>query len=287
MILVTGATGNVGRQVVEQLVTAGEPVRALSRHPERAGWPDEVEAVRGDLTEDLPPEVFDGVRALYLFPEPRRVEAVVGAAAAAGVEHVVVLSSLAAGLEAVGGLEVLQRRHLVVEQAVEASAMSWTHLRPGMFMTNTLAWAEGIRTDGVVREPYPDATAAPVHEADIAAVAVAALLDPVRHAGAAYALSGPEVLSQLDRVHVLAEVLGRPVRFEEQTRDQARAALLANPWMNESLADTLLDLLAGSRADHVADGQGVLPTVQQVLDRPPLGFARWVEDHRDAFSPGV
>jgi uncharacterized protein YbjT (DUF2867 family) len=287
MILVTGATGNVGRQVVEQLVTAGEPVRALSRHPERAGWPDEVEAVRGDLTEDLPPEVFDGVRALYLFPEPRRVEAVVGAAAAAGVEHVVVLSSLAAGLEAVGGLEVLQRRHLVVEQAVEASAMSWTHLRPGMFMTNTFAWAEGIRTDGVVREPYPDATAAPVHEADIAAVAVAALLDPVRHAGAAYALSGPEVLSQLDRVHVLAEVLGRPVRFEEQTRDQARAALLANPWMNESLADTLLDLLAGSRADHVADGQGVLPTVQQVLDRPPLSFARWVEDHRDAFSPGV
>jgi uncharacterized protein YbjT (DUF2867 family) len=287
MILVTGATGNVGRQVVEQLVAAGEPVRALSRHPERAGWPDEVEAVRGDLTEELPPEVFAGVRALYLFPEPRRVEAVVASAASAGVEHVVVLSSLAAGLEAVGGLEVLQRRHLVVEQAVEASAMSWTHLRPGMFMTNTLGWAEGIRTDGVVREPYPDATAAPVHEADIAAVAVAALLDPVRHAGAAYALSGPEVLSQLDRVHVLAEVLGRPVRFEEQTRDQARAALLANPWMNESLADTLLDLLAGSRADHVADGQGVLPTVQQVLDRPPLGFARWVEDHRDAFSPGV
>lgn len=287
MILVTGATGNVGRQVVEQLVAAGEPVRALSRHPERASWPDGVEAVRGDLTEELPPGVFDGVRALYLFPEPRRVDAVVAAAAAAGVEHVVVLSSLAAGLEPVGGLEVLQRRHLVVEQAVEASPMTWTHLRPGMFMTNTLGWAEGIRTDGVVREPYPDATATPIHEADIAAVAVAALLDPGRHAGAAYALSGPEVLSQLDRVHVLAEVLGRPVRFEEQTRDEARAALLANPWMNEGLADALLDMLAGSRADRVPAGEGVLAGVSEVLGRPPLSFARWVEDHREAFGPSA
>ena len=285
MILVTGATGNVGRQVVEQLVAAGEPVRALSRHPERTSWPDGVEAVRGDLTAELPPGVFDGVRALYLFPEPRRVGAVVAAAAAAGVEHVVVLSSLAAGLEAVGGLEVLQRRHLVVEQAVEASPMTWTHLRPGMFMTNTLGWAEGIRTDGVVREPYPDATATPIHEADIAAMAVAALLDPGRHAGAAYSLSGPEVLSQLDRVHVLADVLGRPVRFEEQTRDEARAALLANPWMNEGLADTLLDMLAGSRADRVPAGEGVLAGVSEVLGRPPLSFARWVEDHRDAFGP--
>ena len=160
--------------------------------------------------------------------------------------------------------------------------MSWTHVRPGMFMTNTLSWAPSIRTGDVVRQPYPAATAAPIHEADIAAVAVAALLDPERHAGAAYALSGPEALSQLDRVRILAEVLGRPVRFEEQSRDQARADLLASPWMNERLADSLLDMLAASNG--VADGL-VLPTVGDVLGRPPRSFVDWVEDHRDAFSP--
>jgi uncharacterized protein YbjT (DUF2867 family) len=284
MILVTGATGNVGRQVVARLVDAGEPVRALSRHPERAAWPPAVERVTGDLTQELPGEVFDGVRALYLFPEPSRAEEVVAAAAAAGVEHVVVLSSLAAGEDGVEGLEVLQRRHLVVERAAEGSSMTWTHVRPGMFMANTLGWADSVRGDGVVREPYPDATAAPVHEDDVAAVAVAALLDPARHAGAAYPLSGPEALSQVDRVRVLSEVLGRPVRFEEQTREQARGRMLTNPWMNAALADSLLDMLAvssGVREDLV------LPTVADVLGRPPLAFARWVEDHRDAFDPAA
>jgi uncharacterized protein YbjT (DUF2867 family) len=284
MILVTGATGNVGRQVVEQLVTTGEPVRALSRHPERTRWPDGVEAVAGDLTSELPDALFEGVRAMYLFPEPTRVGAVVSAAAAAGVEHVAVLSSLGASMPDMEGMELLRRRHLDVEQAVEASPMSWTHVRPGMFMTNTLGWAAGIRDEGVVREPYPGSTAAPVHEVDIAAVAVAALLDPKRHAGHAYELSGPEALSQLDRVRVLAEVLGRPVRLEEQTRDQARTHLLASPWMSEQLADSLLSMQAA--AVGVRDGL-VLPGVEDVLGRPALSFARWVDDHREAFSPAA
>jgi uncharacterized protein YbjT (DUF2867 family) len=283
MILVTGATGNVGRQVVEQLVAAGEPVRALSRHPERVDWPSGVEPVTGDLTQDLPDAVFGGVRALFLFPEPRRVRAVVSAAERAGVQHVAVLSSLGVAMDEAEGM-VLRRRHLDVEQAAEDSSMTWTHVRPGMFMTNTLGWADGIRTEGVVREPFPDATAAPVHEVDIAAVAVASLLDPERHAGRAYSLSGPEALSQLDRVRILADVLGRPVRFEEQTRDEARARLLANPWMNEQLADSLLAMQA--RSVGVRDGV-VLPAVEDVLGRAPLTFAGWVDDHRGAFAPAA
>ncbi|GAB2572355.1 NAD(P)H-binding protein [Microlunatus antarcticus] len=282
MILVTGASGNVGRQVVDQLVGRGEPVRALSRRPGRVDWPDGVEAVAGDLTEELPAEVLAGVRALYLFPEPARVRAVAEAAAAAVVRHVVVLSSISVAMDTPPELEPLRRRHLAVEEAVEASSMTWTHIRPGMFMANTLGWAASVRAEGVVRQPFGDSTAAPVHEADIAAVAVAALLDPGRHAGRAYALSGPEPLSQLDRVRVLAEVLGRPVRFEEQTRDQARAEMLANPWVNEGLADALLTML--EQASGVRDGI-VLPGVEDVLGRPALTFARWVEDHRADFAP--
>lgn len=277
----TGATGNVGRQVVDQLLAAGEPVRALSRHPERAGWPERVEAVAGDLAGGVPEEVFAGVRAMHLFPVADRVTEVVGTAAAAGVSHVTVLSSLSASW---ASDNPLQRRHTVVEQAVEASGMTWTHVRPGMFMTNTLQWAPGIRSEGVVRQPFPDATAAPVHEADIAAVAVAALLDPARHAARAYELSGPEALSQLDRVRILAEVLGRPVRFEEQTREEARADLLVNPWMTERLADALLDLQ--ERTVGMREGL-VLPAVEDVLGRPGRTFAGWVSDHRSAFSPAA
>ncbi len=281
MILVTGATGHVGRQVVEQLVALGEPVRALSRDPARAGWPPGVEGVAGDLTVGLSPEVFDGVRALHLFPVPDRVRELVRSAAAAGVQHVTVLSSLSASW---ASDNPLQRRHVDVERAVEESGTGWTHLRPGMFMTNTLSWAPSIRTSGVVRQPFPDATSAPIHEADIAAVAVAALLRPDRHAGAAYELSGPEALSQLDRVRILGEVLGRPVRFEEQTREEARADLLVNPWMTERLADALLDLQ--ERTVGMREGL-VLPAVEDVLGRPGRTFAGWVSDHRSAFSPAA
>ena len=97
-------------------------------------------------------------------------------------------------------------------------------------------------------------------------------------------MSGPEALSQVDRVRVLAEALGRPVRFEEQTRAQAREWMLTNPWMNAALAESLLDMLAdssGVREDLV------LPTAADVLGRPPLTFARWVEEHRDAFDPAA
>ena len=278
MILVTGATGNVGRAVVEQLVAAGAPVRAMSRHPERSSWPDGVEPVAGDLASGVPAAVFEGVSGLHLFPVRDRLPQLLDAARAAGVQHVTVLSSLAVSM---GERSPLVGRHLDVEQAVVASGLGWTHLRPGMFMTNTLQWAPSIRGTGVVRQPYPDATAAPVHEADIAAVAVAALLDPLRHAGRVYELSGPEALTQLDRVAILAEVTGREVRFEEQTRDEARAELMSRPWMTEGLADSLLDLMAGT----IGATEGlVLPGVQQATGRPPRGFAGWVADHRDAFG---
>ena len=121
-----------------------------------------------------------------------------------------------------------------------------------------------------------------MHEADIAAVAVAALLDPPRHAGRVYELSGPEALTQLDRVAILAEVTGREVRFEEQTRDEARAAMVSSStWMTERLADSLLDLMASTRG--VPDGL-VLPGVPQATGRQARSFASWVVEHRDAFG---
>ncbi len=279
MILVTGATGNVGRQVVQQLAAAGAPVRAVSRNPERTDWPPGVEAVAGDLTTGLPVEVFRDVTALHLFPVTQGAPEAVAAAAAAGVRHVTVLSSLAADSDEHGPLS---RRHLDVEQAVAASAMTWTFARPGMFMTNTRQWAPLIRTEGLVRQPYADSVTAPIHEADIAAVVVAGLLEPDRHAGRAYELSGPEALSQLERTEVLSRVLGVELRFVELTRDQARAELLQSPWMSENLADALLGLWASSVG--VRDGL-VLPGVEDATGHPPRSFATWVSEHREEFTP--
>ncbi|WP_375424940.1 NAD(P)H-binding protein [uncultured Friedmanniella sp.] len=277
MILVTGATGNVGRQIVEQLVSAGAPVRAVSRRPEQTAWPDGVEAVAGDLTAGLSAEVFRDVTAMHLFPVPDRVAGVVAGAEAAGVRHVTVLSSLAADSDEHGPLS---RRHLDVEQAVAASTMTWTFVRPGMFMTNTRQWAPLIRAEGVVRQPYPDSVTAPIHEDDIAAVTVAALLDPGRHAGRAYELSGPDPLSQVDRMAVISRAIGRELRFDELTREQARTDLLRSPWMSEGLADALLSLMAATVGAR--DGL-VLPAVEDVTGRSPRTFASWVEQHRQEF----
>jgi uncharacterized protein YbjT (DUF2867 family) len=178
--LVTGATGTVGRSLVHQLLEAGEPVRALTRHPESARLPDAVEVVGGDLADPATlAGAFDGAERLHLFPVPETAPAVMAMAKEAGVGRVTVLSSgsVTAGLDT--------DYQLPVEQAVEASGVEWTHLRPGDFAANRLRlWGPSIRAERVVRWPWPDEVGVPIHEADIAAVAVLALLED-GHAGRA------------------------------------------------------------------------------------------------------
>ncbi|MFD0395283.1 SDR family oxidoreductase [Streptomyces nogalater] len=171
-VLVTGATGNVGRHVVTGLLAAGRRVRALTRTPDRSGLPGGAEITGGDLTR---PETYermlDGVEAVYLFPVPETAAAFAGAARRAGVRRIVVLSSdsVTDGTDTGG--------HRRVELAVEDTGLEWTHVRPGEFALNKVTlWAPSIRAEGVVRSAYPDARVAPVHEADVAAVAVTALL---------------------------------------------------------------------------------------------------------------
>lgn len=283
-ILVTGATGNVGRHVVAQLLEAGQPVRALTRRPATANLPEGVEVVAGDLTK---PEglrsAFEGVDRLFLFPVAETAGEVVRMAREAGVRRVVVLSSVSAGYES-GDLS--GDHHRAVEVVVEASGLEWTHLRPGEFMANLLDWAPSIRSEGVVRAPFPDEESNAVHEADIADVAVAALLDD-GHAGRAYEVNGGETLTRLEQVRVIAEVLGTEIRFEELTREQAREL-----WVSEGMAPELADWLLGTAQ---ADGDGDEewgeeesepgPTCEAVTGRPPRSFAQWVADHRDDFLP--
>ncbi|GAA3396676.1 NAD(P)H-binding protein [Cryptosporangium minutisporangium] len=268
--LVTGATGRVGRCVVDQLLAAGAEVRALTRHPERAGLPSGVQVVGGDL--DRPDELgaaFAGVTHAYLIAMTADPEALVAAARKAGVRRVVVLSSATAAQPG-------DSWHRAVEKAVEEAGLEWTHVRPGMFAANLLDWAEVIRSGQPVREPIAAARQAPIHEADVAAVAVAALLDD-RAAGSIHTISGPESLTKPEQAAALGAALGRPVPFEEIDPSEWRTAVSA--YLPAEVADWMLGLWtrAAEQPDPVSD------TVEQVTGRPARTLREWADDHREAF----
>lgn len=272
-VLVTGATGHVGRHVVEGLVEAGEQVRALTRDPAKARFPEGVEVVQGDLAE--PGSVdFAGVDRLFLFPVPETAKAVVERAR--GVNRIVVLSSGAVTFNMDTDF------HLPVEQAVEASGAEWTHVRPGDFALNRLAmWGPSVREDGTIWDPSPDEAGYPIHERDIADVAVRALVED-GHAGKAYTITGPEVLTSRQMAERISAATGREITFRDVTADEAlayyrelggEAAVIAGYMIGSEGYDT-------EGVDW--DEWELKPTddVQRVLGRPARTFAQWAADHR-------
>lgn len=274
-ILVTGATGMVGRHVVEQLLTVGAEVRALSRRPEGAALPAGVEVVGGDLDEPKTLAfALDGVDQMYLIAtgDTRQV---VDLAKRAGVRRVVVLSSATAGFDDGTG-----DSHRAAERAVEDSGLEWTHVRPGMFAGNLLDWAEMIRAGGVVKAPYDAARQAPVHEVDIAAVAATALVSDGHH-GKIYTLSGPEALTKAEQVAAIGAGIGRDIRFEELTPEQWREHV------GEELPGFVIDWLLGLWANTVDNPEPVLPTVQQVIGRPARTVTEWAADHAQDFAQQI
>ncbi|MFE1251792.1 NAD(P)H-binding protein [Streptomyces sp. NPDC058735] len=278
-VLVTGATGSVGRHVVEGLVAAGVPVRALTRAPATAGLPKAVEVFEGDLTR---PETLraalHGVDGLYLFPVPETAREVVAAAKDAGVRRIVVLSSSSVLDES--GDNHSGEYHRAVERAVEESGIAWTFVRPDEFAANVLwKWRHSIRTEGVVRAPYGDAPRVLVHEADVAAVAVAALLED-GHTGQAYVLTGPEAITQAEQVRAIARALGREIAFEEITPDEARVL------MGRAMPAPVVEMVLGYLADAVVHPPAVVDTVEHVTGVPARTFAQWAVDHAGDFAAG-
>jgi uncharacterized protein YbjT (DUF2867 family) len=293
-ILVTGATGNVGRQVVAGLVRAGRTVRAMSRQPETGRLPDGVEVVKGDFGRPATwRATLDGAQSVYLYPFVRAAtdHGFVDEAVKAGVTRFVVHSAAAAGFTpGTGGGGALGRHlteereaHRGVELLVEACGAEWTHVRPGLLAANALRWADRIRTERVVREPYASAGYPLVHEADVADVAVAALLTD-DHVGAAYTVTGPVRVSQAEQVAAIGAAIGVRVRFEELDPAEARTQWLRDGF-DEETADWLIELLADA-----VDGTGALPptdTYLRVTGRPPRTFAQWANDHAADFLVGV
>ncbi|MFE3002247.1 NAD(P)H-binding protein [Nocardia sp. NPDC059246] len=283
MFLVTGATGTVGRAVVDRLLADGLPVRAVTRRPEAAGLPAGVEVVRADLGDaDSLPAALTGVRGVFLSsagPEiPTHDANLARAAVAAGAEHIVKLSSGRAGDAA--ATDPIPAWHRAGEDAVRASGVEWTIVRPMGFMSNVLHWAPSIRESDTVRAPFGQGRIAVVDPRDIAAVAVAALADPARHAGQVYTVTGPQALSPGEQTETLAEILGRPLRFEEISADRARADLLRFG-VEPELATAIMALRATALESFTSV---VHPTVAEVTGRSPRTFQEWALDNRAEFT---
>lgn len=276
MILVTGATGNVGGAVVRALAAAGAGVRAMVRDDAPADLPDGVTHVKGDLNDPASfAQAVDQTRGLFLLPGFDGTEALLAEAKAAGVERVVLLSGSSAALS--------DRTNAVTaymsesERLVRASGLAWTMLRPSGFMTNTLQWIPQLSAGDVVRAPFADVRISNIDPADIGAVAATALLED-GHQGRVHRLTGPEALLPADRLRILAEALGRDLRFEAQPNDEAHAE------MSESMPAEYVDAFFDFYVAGSLDESEVTSTVEDVTGRPARTFAQWASDHAGAFG---
>ncbi|MGK5551774.1 NAD(P)H-binding protein [Actinomadura kijaniata] len=275
MFLVTGATGNVGAELVRELIRAGAPVRALVRGPD-APLPDGVRPVPGDLDDPgTLAGAFEGVEGVFLLPGRADMAGLLAGARDAGVRHVVLVSGGSAALADMDN--PISRSMTLSERAVRDSGLAWTFLRPRAFMSNTLRWAPQLRTGDTVRVPFPDAAAACVDPGDVAAVAARALLDHA-HRGRVYELTGPRPLRPCDQVAVLAEVLGRDLRCVGLSDERSRAE------MERTMPAGYVDAIVRFHADGTLDEARVHPDVEEVTGRPPRDFRQWATAHAGAFG---
>lgn len=282
MILVTGATGTIGREVLRRL-PSDLPLRIMARRPEQVtGAPPAARIVHGDFTDPASlTDALHNVHTAFLVTNPDGDDDTrfLDPARAAGVRHIVKLSAAAVTDPAATDLITRRQRHN--EDLLRASGLRWTLLRPRAFMSNTLSWGRSIRSDQVVRATYGSSANACVDPGDVAEAAALALTGQDReHAGRAYTLTGPQALSAVEQTAQLAELLGLPLRFEELSPQQARTALEAR-----YPPDITSALLESARRQHSGSKAGVDPTLPGLLGRPARTFREWAADHLDVFRP--
>jgi uncharacterized protein YbjT (DUF2867 family) len=284
MILVTGGTGTVGKEVVRELAAAGASTRVLVRTPEKAAPLKglKVDFMIGDL--DRPATLgpaLKGVEAVFLLTgaDPRQAEIqgnMVKAAKAAGVKRIVKLSAL--GTDDKSPV-ALSRWHRQTEKEIEASGMAWTFLRPHYFMQNTLGFAPTIKAQGAFYAPLGDAKVAMVDVRDVAAVAAKALFMP-GHEGKVYDVTGPEAVSYHDVAAALSEAAGKTVKYVPVGFNDARKAM-SGAGMPAWLVDDLIKLNEAFAAGH---GAAVSPAAEKVLGRKGTSFRKFAGDYAAAFK---
>jgi uncharacterized protein YbjT (DUF2867 family) len=283
-VLVTGATGRVGRVVIDQLAGAGVPVRALTHRSEAAAaLPANVEVVTGDLTvpESLGAALRGAGAVFLVWTVPPATAPAVIERLATHARRVVFLSSPHQTphpfFQQPNPMAVL---HADLERLIAAARLESTIIRPGMFASNSLSWwAAAIRAGGAVRWPYGAAETAPVDDRDVAAVAARTLYQD-GHAGGDYVLTGPESLSQAAQVRIIGDVLRRRIRFEELSPDEFRSET------EGSWPRPVVDMLLAAWGATVRRPAFITSTVSDILGSAPRSFRQWVADHATAFMEG-
>jgi uncharacterized protein YbjT (DUF2867 family) len=286
MLLVTGATGHVGRELVHELDAQGAEFRVLVRDPARAaGLPERVERVVGDLGQPatLAP-AFDNVAGVFLLVPgigTDHTAHAIAAAKAAGVRRIVLLSSYAVRGDP---LPAMGRWHHEREQMIRAAGLSATFLRPCGFMTNAFDWLPTLREGGYVLDPVGPGRAAPIDPADIAAVAATALTQE-GHQGKEYVLTGDEAFTVAEQVQILAKALGHDIEVREVATPAEAVRFRYPHGAPQALADAITEGLRLMRADTVGLRTD---TVRQLLGRRPRTFADWCARNAGAFpSPAT
>ncbi|MCM3921228.1 NAD(P)H-binding protein [Frankia sp. AiPs1] len=289
MILVTGATGTVGGEVLRLLVDRGAPIRAMTREPARLRLPADalIDVVQADFDRaDSLHRAVAGVDSVFLLTAPGAAGSVaehdlamIRAARAGGVRKVVKLSAI--GGKADDAADLPSLRHRAGEQALAASGLTWSALRPSSFASNTLSWSDAIRAGNPVPNLTGTGAQGVVDPRDVAAVAVEALLTD-EHDDAAHTLTGPELLSVPDQVAQLAAELGRTITTVEVPPHAVRQQLVSAGF-EPSVADSAVD-----GYQLVRDGGNAVLTddVERILGHPARAFRAWAHDHRAAFVAG-
>jgi uncharacterized protein YbjT (DUF2867 family) len=283
-VLVTGATGRIGRVIVDLLIDAGLPVRALTHRSEAAAaLPANVEVVTGDFTA---PESLDaalrGVSVVFLvWTAPPATAPAVVERVATYARRVVFLSAPHQTphpfFQQPNPMAVL---HADIERLIAAAGLESTIIRPGMLASNALSWwATAIRAGDVVRWPYGAAETAPVDERDVAAVAAQTLYGG-GHAGGDYVLTGPESLSQAEQVSIIGDVVGRRIKFQELSPDEFRSET------EGSWPRPVVDMLLAAWGATIGRSAFITSTVFDILGSAPRSFRQWVADHATAFAEG-
>ncbi|WP_036720030.1 NAD(P)H-binding protein [Paenibacillus harenae] len=286
-------TEPIGRCLVDRLIKAGEQVRVLAERPQTTGWPDGVEVVEGSITrpsESL--DAFRGIKRVFLAgASPKTVREFLDQAQKGGVRRIVVLSSHGPEYEIHYPPETWH--WLAIERAVEESGAEWAHIRPSAVMASTLtgcypatgsAWVASIRTEGVIREPYIQAAYPFIDEGDLAGVAAAALLED-GYTGQIVEAGGANI-SAVERVRIIGETLGREIRLQEITPNQARELWRSQGWPEETIEVTLYALSEfGAHPAFYAQwtAENADPTIKQALGRSARTYAQWVADHVEDF----
>ena len=271
-ILVTGARGNVGRRVLQRLYAAGHSLRASGRNPAELDVPEGVETVALDLND---PETFvaalAGVSKVLLYAEPDGIVKFLDEAEKAGVEQVVLLSSNTVGLPG-ADQDPLAHHHLLVEEAVVTSGLNYTILRPGAFMSNAFGWSYSLQAGDTIDQVFPEAQVAPVHEDDIADVAVIALTEK-KLQDEIVDLTGPESLTFRQELEIVGEVLGRKLVINGLTREEGEAQ------MSNFVPPPVLTSLLNQWEAAVGVVADTSATAERITGKPARTFRQWVEEH--------